>query len=145
MQAEELKSKLTLEEVRRSFDEWRGTRSKGGPIPERSWQLTRQLKSGYQLSHIYTSLGISSAQFHRYVMSVSKKASASSDNKKSQPAAFVELPETTLANITQPQALPASPSPARKTVSIKRQDGTCLTLTDLAQNEIKQTPELFLR
>ena len=145
MQAEQHKSRLTLKEVSEAFDQWRGSRTSREPIPKRLWQLTRRLKSGYQLSHIYASLGVNSAQFHQHVMRSSKKSSASTDNKKDQPAVFVELSQTSLANKKQPQALQVATPPSRTSVTITRQDGACLELTDLEKNEFKQTLELFLR
>ena len=135
MKKEQPKSRLTLKEVSEAFDKWRGSRPKREPIPKRLWELTRRLKSGYQLSHIYASLGVNSAQFHQHVMGSSKKG---------QPAVFVELSQTSLDNKKQSQAVHATPTNSRN-VTITRKDGTCLEITDLATSEFKQTLELFLR
>jgi hypothetical protein len=142
MQTATQSKKLNLQEIATAFDEWRSTRKVQAPIPERLWALVRRLKSGSRLSYVYSTLRISSKQFHHHVI-LSKPAAK---NKEDSLNPFVELPRA-------PQEPPLTMT-TQKTKKVKkaivsmefsRKDGAQLTLNNLSKGQCESLLKLFLK
>ena len=77
---------LTLDEVEKSFEDWRQVRShKREPIPQRLWDMALQLAPHYQRSHICRRLKISGHQFKHKCVFIDK-------NKSQNPGFVVATP-----------------------------------------------------
>ena len=59
---------ITLESVRRSFEQWRSQRNhRAEPIPKRLWAMALSLYPKHKRSHICRCLGLSGRQFKQHL------------------------------------------------------------------------------
>lgn len=127
---------LTLDAVKQQFDDWRAHKQHSDQIPERLWDLVRELidKHHYKRTPVGRALGISSGQLKRQL------GPALHDNPpKTQPNTkpqFVQTSLSTLMNPTTPTSPPA--------IKIEKPDGMTLSLTHLSDAQFSQLLNHFI-
>lgn len=62
-----MRTPLTLEAVKAEFTHWRATKKPNEKIPERLWNLARQLTTRYTRSEIARNLGFAGSQYNQYL------------------------------------------------------------------------------
>lgn len=119
----------TLEEVSLQFSLWRSQkRNPKEQIPERLWNLVRQLTEKYSATKIIKYLGLSSRQFRRQGL----LATPNTGSKK-QSFVNIKLPSS-LAPLTQPSYQ----------LLIQRPDGAKLSLANLTDEQFVLSIKTFL-
>ncbi len=122
--------RLTLEEVKLAFDQWRSNKN-GVRTPEKLWDQVKTLTQFYKHNLIRDTLGISGSQYKKYVPS-----------QKSD-AIFVEVPikpQPIKHNVLKPK----SPTKKLVEVDILRGDGSRLSIKQLDSQSVSNLIQAFL-
>ena len=123
---------ITIESVKKQFDNWRKTRVKREAIPDNLWEQVFLLdENAYGISRILVTLGINSIQYRKMKRKLRKSEPVQSDNFK-----FLEIPNN-FPKTEQPKS--ASTSKTNDiTLEYKRADGAALCIKGLAIADISQ-------
>ena len=131
-------TRLSLHAVKRSFERWREQCPTEKTIPDELWSKVKNLKCGYQPSHIYKTLGISETDFRHHVMGQALSNSAVDDKEQTQ---FVEVPlSSMMSGVSVNKSNKCSSS-----LSITRADGSSLVLDKFSDKQLSQILKLFLK
>jgi hypothetical protein len=84
-----------LAEVKRGFDQWRRSRSRGRQIPEPLWRMAVKAAARYGVQPTARRLGLNSTRLQQQVQRLAPARAAQ------EPAAFVELPWPGTASLAE--------------------------------------------
>jgi hypothetical protein len=129
-----MQSKLTLEEVKTEFEQWRRDRKHRHPIPEHLWVMVKKLIGRYKPSKITQDLRLSYSDFKKKVgdTGTTRKKQSMSVTPSSEVDFLTFVPIQPLS-LPQPAVTPL----AALTAEIKQANGHIITLH--AYNEMAIT------
>lgn len=153
------KQKLDLDDVKQNFEQWRGSRTKQGKIPDYLWAQTLNLIGRYNMSKIVQTLGMSTQQLKSKMNEV-----ADAEFEALRQAHFAEVavattheaadtadvaPEPPVKQVSKPSVsnvVPFTNRPAASThdITITRKDGSTLTVSGMSRDDVAQIIRDFL-
>lgn len=135
---------LTIEAVKKQFNDWRAQRGKMGSFPDELWQNAVSLLDHYGTTKVIRDLGITRSQLNDRVARHSKIGDA--DN-----AQFVELEITN--NIQEQRVVEAksithsttkSSIESKSSIELRKPDGTTLVIHDLLRSDVQALVTTFM-
>jgi hypothetical protein len=137
---------LTIESVKKQFNDWRAQRGKMGSFPDDLWVNAVSLLDEYGATRVIRDLGITRKQLNDRVMRHSKIGDTTNTD-------FVELKITN--NIQEQRVVEAksvmhsttssvATNDSSSSIELKKPDGTTLTIHDLCRADVQTLVTTFM-